>query len=148
MRRIGIVAVLGLSLVTLVAPGVSARRGGPGDGGRGRGGAALPLRAWAGSADQGGTLRIAASVRGRRHTCATTLTVSAVLQFATGDVSTDLAPRRHRSRTFQGSVPVAMDETPGPVNVDVTATCGDLSATVTVVGEVTGVTQPPEQPTN
>jgi hypothetical protein len=163
MRRIGIIAVLSLSLVALVAPGVDARDGHRD--GRGHGHHQHVLRAWAGQGEQGGTLEIKARVRtnrghrghGARIAARCTLSVGAVVHFdvagKVSDGSTGLAPRWEGSRHFRGSVPVPSEATLGQVPVEVTATCGDRSVMVTVMGEVIAGPggsdedpDPPEQP--
>ena len=144
MKRTGLIAVLGLSLVALIAPGVSAHRDGPGGpGGHGdhHGRDHQPFRAYATDGDVGGSMDIFALVGGRRSACATDVTVSAVVNFQSGAVTVALpAVQRgeHDSRhLFEGSAPVAGEEPIGPVTIDVTASCGDLSATVTVMASVT-----------
>ena len=156
MRRIGIIAVLSLSLVALAAPGVSAFGDHHGDRGHRHG--HHGLHAWAGQGEQGGTLEIRARVGGHRGhhehgfrvaapQFGCDLAVSAVVHFAVaGDVATDLTPLWDGSRLFGGSVAVASDEAVGPVAVDVTATCGNRSAMVTVMGEVVAASDPEPEP--
>jgi hypothetical protein len=157
MKRTGLMAVLGLSLVALVAPAVSAH-GGPGDHqGRGHG----PLRAFATDTAQGGTMTIYAAVGGHRlgalhpsfeprPRCETDVVVGAVVHFVSGDVAVALPAVQHENHAsrhfFQGTVLVGGTEATGPVAVDVTATCGDLSAMVTVSANITvGSAPPPPQ---
>jgi hypothetical protein len=110
--------------------------------------------AWAGSARQGGTLLVAVEVRVPRRLARRGVTpvATAVVHFASGDVSVDLAgraraPRGHRfghhawwapSRAWRGGagVPVAANEQVGRVAVDVTVTVGDGSVTVTTFGRI------------
>lgn len=107
----------------------------------------------AGTARQGGTLLVVARVRlphGARH--GTEPSATAVVHFASGDVSVDLGGRIHalRGHWFGGRawwapvrvwrgaarVPVAADEQTGRVRIDVTISFGDGSVTVATVGRI------------
>jgi hypothetical protein len=88
-----------------------------------------------------------------RSHCDTDVTVGAVVNFLSGPVAVELpAVQRgdHVSRHFfEGSVPVAGEELTGPITVDVTASCGDRSAMVTVAATITeGSAPPPPQQDN
>jgi hypothetical protein len=114
---------------------------------------AIHAQAWASSARQGGTLLVAVQVRlPRRLARGTTPVASAVVHFASGDVSVELSGRTrglrgHRSwghawwapvRFWHGlaQVPVSASEEIGRVAVDVTVTVGDSSVTVTTFGRI------------
>jgi hypothetical protein len=114
----------------------------------------LDARAMAGRAVQGGTLLVGVQVRLPRGSERSGLTpsASAVVHFDTGEVSVDLTgtSRSIRSHRFGhrawwaplnvwtgfARVPVAADETPGRVPVDVTVAFGDGSVTVATFGRI------------
>jgi hypothetical protein len=125
MKRIGILAVVVLSLVAIFGSTALAAR------------PAASFVARAGTAEQGGSLHVRAKVKHAVRT--NTFSASAVVHFASGDVSVTL--KRHgRSYTANGRVPVAADETLGPVSVDVTIEYGGTTQTLTVEGTIV----PPE----
>ena len=156
MKRTGLIAVLGLSLVALVAPAVSAHGGHDGHGGRdGHHGDHSSLRAFASNAEVGGTMVISAAVGGHHRTMARfghhrsecgDIVVSAVVNFGL-PVTVDLPAVQDGVNVsrhfFQGSVGVPGEQPTGEITVDVTATCGDRSATVTVPATITEATSPP-----
>jgi hypothetical protein len=127
----------------------------------------ISAKAWAGSARQGGTLVVAVQVHVPRRLArrGTFPAASAVVHFASGDVSVDLtgrtrAQRGHRfgghawsapAREWRGValVPVLADEQVGRVGVDVTVTLGDGSVTVATFGRIRGARgNPPPPPTD
>ena len=160
MKRTGLIAVLGLSLVALVAPAVSAHGGHDGHGDRGgHHGDHSSLQAFASNAEVGGTMVISAAVGGHHRTmerfghgrgrgeCGD-IVVSAVVNFQSGHVTVDLPAVQDGTNVsrhfFQASVGVPGEEPTGDITVDVTATCGDRSAMVTVPATITeGSLQPP-----
>jgi len=162
MKRTGLIAVLGLSLVALVAPAVSAHGGHDGHGGPGgHHGDHSSLRAFASNAEVGGTMVISAAVGGHHRTMARfghdrgscgDIVVSAVVNFQSGAVTVGLPAVQDGTNVsrhfFQGSVGVPGEEPTGDITVDVTATCGALSATVSVPATITeGAPPPPQQET-
>ena len=147
MRRTALAAALSLMLVAMVGGTVSAH------GGRGHQ-PAPTFSARASTAEQGGTLWVGAKVG--HATWGSTFTATAVVHFASGPVSVDLAPRvRHQHRgghgapvrrghplVAWGAVPVGADETPGDVPVDVTITYQTWVVTVHTFGHITGEAPP------
>ena len=149
MRPVIRIALLGLLVTAVVgAPANAAPRwGNPPDTG-------ISAKPWAGSARQGGTLLVAVQVHVPRRLArrGTFPTASAVVHFASGDVSVDLtgrtrAQRGHRfgghawwapAREWRGValVPVLATEQVGPVAVDVTVKLGDGSVTVATFGRI------------
>jgi hypothetical protein len=125
MKRLGILAVLTLTLVAALGATTLAAR------------PATSFTAHAGHAAQGGSLhitaRVAHPVRG------TAFSASAVVHFSSGDVTVAL---KRDGRSFHAGtrVPVAADATLGPVAVDVTVTYGAIIQVVTVQGTI----QPPD----
>ncbi len=152
MRRGTLVAALSLMLVTLVGGTVSAHD-------RGRHWPAPSFGAGAGAADQGGSLRVDAVVLGSAP--GTAFSASAVVHFASGDVSVTLQTRRDRrghrghhgptpSRHRRGQVvlarawvPVRATETPGDVPVDVTIVYGSRTVVIHTMGLVRGTAPDP-----
>ena len=153
MRRGMLVAALSLMLVTLVGGTVSAH---------GRGGHHRPPQSFgagAGTADQGGSLRVDAVVLGAVP--GTPFSASAVVHFASGDVSVTLQTRadrwghrghhgrvqfRHRRGHVllaRAWVPVGATETPGQVPVDVTIVYGTQTVVVHTTGVVEGTASDP-----
>lgn len=152
------IAFLGLVIAAVVgAPaGVAARHWTPP-------GPRHHIHATASTARQGGTLRVRAHVRLPWAARDQAPSVTAVVHFASGDVSVDLTGRlrTRRAHRFGGHmwwvpapawrgvarVPVAADEQPGRVRVDVTVAFGDGSVTVATVGRIRparhGHTPPP-----
>lgn len=127
----------------------------------------IDAHAWAGSARQGGTLLVAVEVRVPRRLARRGVTpvASAVVHFASGDVSVELAGRERASRghRFGGQawwsparywrgvarVPVSLTEEVGRVAVDVTVTLGDGSVTVSTFGRIRKARgNPPPPPTD
>lgn len=122
MRRLGIIAVLSLTLVALVATSVSARP-------------ATTFRAHANHAEQGGQLSVTAKVK--HSTRGATFSATAVVHFGSGDVAVSLTTHG-QGRSFHASakVPVAAGETLGPVPVDVTFTYNSVDQVVSTWGAV------------
>jgi hypothetical protein len=125
MKRLGIFAVTALAFVAIFGSTALAAR------------PAASFTAHANHAEQGGSLRVAAAVRHGDHK--TAFSASAVVHFASGDVSVDLT-RNGRSLTAHGKVPVAANAAVGPVAVDVTINYGLTTQVVSVMG----VIQPPD----
>src|SRR4051812_11206740 len=75
----------------------------------------------AGTGEQGGTLHVQARVKWGKHP--SDFSASATVHFASGDVSMDLT-RHGKSFGAGANVPVAADETLGPVTVDFVVTYG------------------------
>ena len=65
----------------------------------------------------------------------TSFSATAVVHFASGDVSVDLR-RAGRSFVARVRVPVAADEALGPVSVDVTITYGETVQMLTIEGVI------------
>jgi hypothetical protein len=124
----------------------------------------IDVRAAAGTARQGGTLVVTVQVRLPRHARRDALPeASAVVHFASGDVTVDLTGRVRalRGQWFHGRgwwsparvwrgvarVPVQADEQTGRVRVDVTVRLGDGSVTKATIGRIRparhGHTSPP-----
>ena len=121
MRRLGFLAITVLAFVGLFGATALAAR------------PDASFAARANHAEQGGSLHVGASVRHGDHHSA--FSASAVVHFASGDVTIDLT-RNGRSLTARGRVPVAADEALGPVSVDVTITYGLTSQLVTATGMI------------
>ena len=125
MKRLGIFALTTLAVVAIF--GSTALAAGP----------SASFSARANHAEQGGALHVTAKVMHGDHK--STFSASAVVHFASGDVSVDLT-RNGRSLNAHARVPVAADAAIGPVAVDVTITYGLTTRVVSVVG----VIQPPD----
>lgn len=143
------IALLGLLVAAVVGAPASAEAGRHGPGRSG-----VDAHASAGSAVQGGTLVVGVRVRLPRGAArdGVSPTATAVVHFASGDVSVDLTGRARAARghrfggrawwspvrawTGVARVPVAADEQVGRVTVDVTVTVGDASVTVTTFGRI------------
>jgi hypothetical protein len=153
------IAFLGLVIAAMIGAPASAA---PGH--RGPPGPRIDARAAASSARQGGTLFVVAEVRlPRRAASDAAPAVSAVVHFASGDVSVDLTGRVRNLRGGRGwwapvrvwdgiaRVPVAEDEQVGRVRVDVSVTLGDGSVSIATSGRVRparkGHTTPTPPPT-
>ncbi|MFN8519234.1 MAG: hypothetical protein U0667_07580 [Chloroflexota bacterium] len=149
------IAFLGLVIAAMIGAPASAA---PGH--RSPPGQRLDARAAASSARQGGTLLVLAEVRLPRRAASDVVpAVSAVVHFASGDVSVDLTGRVRSLRGGRGwwapvrvwsgiaRVPVAQDEQVGRVRVDVSVTLGDGSVSIATSGRVRparpGHTTPP-----
>jgi hypothetical protein len=94
---------------------------------------AATFRVRASSAEQGERMSI--TVEARHAARGTAFSATAVVHFASGDVTVTLVRKGHSS-TLRARVPVSATETVGPVNVDVTVTYGTTTTTSTVVGKV------------
>jgi hypothetical protein len=127
MRRLGFVAVASLALVALGAPVVDARQG------HGQQPKTATFVAKTNTATQGGNLRIIAKVKHPAR--GASFSASATVHFASGDVTVTLN-RRGKSFVAGGKAPVAADETPGAVPVDVTITYDDSDQEVETEGTV------------
>lgn len=155
------IALLGLIIAALVgAPTVSAH------GWRSHHAGWTGVQARAGTARQGGSLLIVARVRLPRGPEAqpTDPSARAVVHFASGDVSVDLAGQTRSRwsgrldgrgwwapvRVWRGlaRVAVPIDQPVGRVRVDVTVTMGDGSVTVATVGRIrpARTERPPTEP--
>lgn len=124
MKRLGILAVLTLAFVA--AFGATAFAAKP-----------ASFAARANHAEQGGSLHVTAKVKHADRT--STFSASAIVHFASGDVSVTLKRHGH-SYTAAGRAPVAADETVGPVSVDVTINYGATTQVLTVQGTI----EPPD----
>ncbi len=152
MRRGVLVAALSLMLVTLVGGTVSAHdRGGPR--------AAPSFGAGAGTASQGGSLRVDAVVLGANGRAA--FSASAVVHFTSGDVNVTLQTKadrwghgghharvqfRHRRGQLllaRAWVPVSATENPGQVPVDVTIVYGKHTVVIRTMGTIEGTATDP-----
>lgn len=125
MKRLGIFAVTTLAFIAIFGSTALAAR------------PDATFTARANHAEQGGSLHVTAKVKHGDHKSA--FSASAVVHFASGDVSVDLT-RNGRSLHAHARVPVAADAAIGPVAVDVTITYGLTSQVVSVMG----VIQPPD----
>jgi len=94
---------------------------------------AATFRVRASSAEQGEAMSV--SVKVKHPTRGTAFSATAVVHFASGDVTVTLMPKGH-SFNARVRVPVSATETVGPVNVDVTVTYGTTTVMQTVVGNV------------
>lgn len=131
MRRSPMVAIVALLLLVVAGGGIATAHQG-----RGRGGDTkqVELRVRVSPAKQGHSLRI--KVKAKHAPRHTELTGVATVHFVSGDVTTDLADKGH-GRQLRVRVPVAADETPGPITVDVIVTLdGVVQPTVTADTEV------------
>ena len=115
MRRVAFAAVVGLMLVALIAPVASAARPAP------------SFVAKASAAQQGGQLHLLAKVK--HAVRGSTFSASAVVHFASGDVTVALT-QRGKSFVAGGKVAVPADQPAGPVAVDVTITYNALPMVV------------------
>ncbi len=120
MRRAGIITIVALALLAVGSASVAAKP-------------ATTFTARANHAAQGGQLRVQAKVKHPMR--GSTFTATAVVHFASGDVTVELL-RRGKSFVAQGRVPVADDEATGPVSVDVTITYNGVPQMVTASGVI------------
>jgi hypothetical protein len=111
MRRVALAIMSGLMIVALMAPTVLAAR------------PATSFVAKASAAQPGGALHIVA--KAKHATRGTDFSATAVVHFASGDVSVDLN-RHGKSFVAGGKVAVPADQPLGPVAVDVTITYGGV----------------------
>jgi hypothetical protein len=111
MRRVALAIVSGLMIVALMAPSVLAAR------------PATSFVAKASAAEPGGAIHLVA--KAKHATRGTDFSCSAVVHFASGDVTVDLN-RHGKSFVCGGKVAVPADQPLGPVAVDVTITYGGL----------------------
>lgn len=157
MRRAAMIALLSLVVVALVGAPIAAT------GRHARHAPRAVVTASAGRAAQGGTLVVRAKVFlpwGAKLSSVPSAT--AVVHFASGDVSVDLsAPGRRRGDGLRAwpwwpwvpvwsgvaRVPVGATEQPGRVRVDVTVALADGSVTVLAFGRVLGTASPERSPT-
>ena len=107
MRRVALAILSGLMIVALMAPTVLAAR------------PATSFVAKSSVAQQGGALHLVA--KAKQGVRGDTFSASAVVHFASGDVTVDLT-RRGKSFVAGGKVLVPADQPLGPVAVDVTIT--------------------------
>jgi len=121
MRRSAVAAILSLLLVALVGSSVSAARPDATFGAR------------ANHAQQGGALKIVAKVK--HPVKRTAFSATAVVHFATGDVSIELR-RAGRSFVARARVPVAVDAALGPVSIDVTINYGETIQMLLIEGVI------------
>jgi len=121
MRRLGILMVLTVALVASLGATTLAAKPAP------------AFKAHASAATQGGSLHISAKVL--HVTRSTTFSATAVVHFASGDVSVVLKRAGH---SFHAGVrvPVAADAALGPVAVDVTISYGVTTQVVSVWGKI------------
>lgn len=153
MRRGTLVAAVSLMLVTLVGGTVSAH------GGRGHHpGPSFSARA--GTASQGGKLWVGAKVR--HAVRGEAISASAVVHFASGDVTVTLETRADRrgrrghhghfqshhrrghAVVARARVPVGATEIPGEVLVDVTIVYGSQTVIIHTSGLIEGTVPPPD----
>ncbi|MEA2678034.1 MAG: hypothetical protein QOJ81_2175 [Chloroflexota bacterium] len=111
MRRVALAILSGLMIVALMAPTVLAAR------------PATWFVAKSSAAEAGGALHLLA--KAKHATRGMTFSASAVVHFASGDVTVDLS-RRGKSFVAGGKVAVPADQPLGPVAVDVTITYDGL----------------------
>jgi hypothetical protein len=111
MRRVALAIMSGLMIVALMARTVLAAR------------PATSFVAMASAAQPGGALHIVA--KAKHATRGTDFSATAVVHFASGDVSVDLN-RHGKSFVAGGKVAVPADQPLGPVAVDVTITYGGV----------------------
>ncbi len=152
MRRTALAAALSLMLVTLVGGTASAHD-------RGGHSPAPSFAAAAGSASQGGYLRVLALVR--HADLGVAFSASAVVHFKSGDATVTLetkADRRgghghhgvqfHRRRghvlVAWGRAPVGATEKPGKVDVDVTIVYGTQTVFIKTTGLIEGTATDPQ----
>lgn len=121
MRRSFTAFAVVLMLVALVGTSVAAAR------------PATSFVARANVAEQGGTMLVKAKVK--HATKRTPYSATAIIHFASGDVSVDLR-RRGRSYVALVRVPVAVDEALGAVPVEVTIAYGETSQVLAAEGTV------------
>ena len=107
MRRVALAILSGLMIVALMAPTVLAAR------------PATSFVAKSSAAQQGGALHLLA--KAKHGVRGDTFSASAVVHFASGDVTVDLN-RRGKSFVAGAKVAVPADQPVGPVAVDVTIT--------------------------
>jgi hypothetical protein len=113
MRRIGFIFVSALALVALAVPAVDAHKGSHNT----THVKTATFSARANHADQGGSLKVVAKVK--HATKGAAFSATATVHFASGDQTVTLT-RHGKSFNASARVPVASDETPGTVPVDVT----------------------------
>lgn len=147
MKRIGIVAVMSLALVAIAAPTVSAHdRYGWGWGHRHHHQDPV-FMGRASDANQGGVMRIGAAVKNADRRA--DFSATAVVHFANDvDVVLQVPGRHHRGHARGHArgrwlfafarVPVAADEPPGDVLVDITIMYKGQEHKLTVMGHVNG----------
>jgi len=124
MKRLGVLAAITFACVAMFGSTAVAAR------------PAVKFVAHANHAAQSGSLLVTAKVL--HPVRVTTFSATAVVHFASGDVTVTL--KRHGRSFVAGTrVPVAADATLGPVMVDVTIVYGATTQVVTVKG----VIQPP-----
>jgi len=131
MRKLGVIVLLSLSLIALMAPAVQAKHSGHGSSTKSAKTATFVARS--NSGEQGGNLQVRA--KAKHAAKGATFTATAVVHFASGDVTVTLA---QHGKSFNAStkVPVAADEALGPVTVDVAVTYNGTDTTVTATGTV------------
>jgi hypothetical protein len=126
-------AVIGLALVFLFAFSAAAFASGGSSGGSGHHPKTATLQVKAGSAEQGGTLKLRARAKHGDRTQA--FGATAVVHFVSGDVTVTLE-RHGKSFNARVKVPVAQDEALGDVPVDFSVTYGAavqaMGATATI----------------
>jgi hypothetical protein len=110
MRRLGLIAVVSLCFIAVVGTSALARPSTTG------------FSVKVGKAQQGGTIEL--SVKGKSSVKRATFSATAVIHFASGDVTTELA-RSGKSYEARARVGVGANEAPGEVAVDVTIRFND-----------------------
>ena len=125
MKRLGILAALAFTFVAIFGSTALAAR------------PAASFVARANHATQGETLKVKAKVKHADRS--STFAATAVVHFASGDVTATLKRNGH-SYTARVRVPVAADEALGPVSVDVTIEYGATTQVLTVEGTI----EPPD----
>ncbi len=120
MRRFGMISILSLSLLAVLSTGVLAAS------------PATSFSVKANHAAQGGQLMVQAKAR---HSVKGDFSATAVVHFASGDVSVVLTRTGHSSRVSV-KVPVSLTEQPGSVSVDVSITSNGATQTLTTHGVV------------